>query len=150
MFDLREGLCALKACKEASDLPVIVSIAFRTEARGGRTLMGASAADCAEQLSEAGADAIGANCGDIDPSQMAELVGVLHGATDRPILAEPNAGRPKLIDGQTQFDMAPVPFAVGIGECLDAGATIVGGCCGTTPDHISAVAELIERRAARN
>ena len=112
--------------------------------------MGASAADCARQLTDAGADAIGANCGDIDPSQMAEIIGRIRKETDLPILAEPNAGKPKLIDGQTQFDMDPIAFAVGIGECLDAGATIVGGCCGTTPDHIKAVAELIQRRAAAN
>ena len=146
MFDLREALCALKACKERTDLPVIVGIAFKTEDRGGRTIMGASAADCAQKLTEAGADVLGANCGDIDPSQMAEIIGLLRKETDLPILAEPNAGKPKLVDGETKFDMGPIPFAVGVGECLDAGATIVGGCCGTTPDHIRAVSELIQRR----
>ena len=150
MFDLREALCALRACKQKTDLPVIVGIAYKTEEREGRTMMGASAADCAQKLTDSGADVIGANCGDVDPTQMARIIDLMRKETDLPILAEPNAGKPKLIDGQTWFDMEPVPFAAGVGQCLDAGATIIGGCCGTTPDHIRAVADLIQRRADRN
>ena len=65
-------------------------------------------------------------------------------ATDLPLVAQPNAGRPKLVDGRTAFEMAPGPFAEGIAACIDAGARIVGGCCGTTPEHIRAVHELIK------
>ena len=74
MFDLREAKCALRACKENFSLPVIVSIAFSSESKGGRTMMGDSAEKCAKGLTEWGADVIGANCGEIDPAQMAVIV----------------------------------------------------------------------------
>ena len=143
MFDLPEAICALRACKDKLSLPVIVSIAFATEAKGGRTMMGNSAEQCAKSLTDAGADVIGANCGDIDPAQMAVVVSELKSATSLPVLAQPNAGKPKLVDNETVFDMGPEAFAQGITECLHAGASIVGGCCGTTPEHIRAVAGLL-------
>jgi 5-methyltetrahydrofolate--homocysteine methyltransferase len=114
VFDLREALCILRACKAVSSLPVIVSIAFNTEQNGGRTIMGNSAKDCASSLANEGADALGANCGSIDPLQMAETVSLLSAATKVPIVAEPNAGKPKLINGKTIFDMDPDAFALGL------------------------------------
>ncbi len=144
MFDLREAICALRACKDKLSLPVIVSIAFATEAKGGRTMMGNSAEQCAKSLTNAGADVIGANCGDIDPAQMAVVVSLLKPATPLPVLAQPNADKPKLVGNETVFEMAPAPFAEGITECLRAGARLVGGCCGTTPEHIRAVAGLLD------
>lgn len=146
MFDLREALCALRACKDNFSLAAIVSIAFATEQKGGRTMMGNSAEDCAKGLAEAGADVIGANCGDLDPAQMAVVVSELKSATTVPILAQPNAGRPMLVGDKTVFEMAAASFAAGIAKCIDAGATIVGGCCGTTPEHIRAVADLLKNR----
>ena len=143
MFDLREALCALRACKESFSLPVIASIAFSTETNGGRTMMGDSAEECAGRLAEAGADVVGANCGDIDPHQMAAIVSVLRSATSLPVLAQPNAGIPRLVGGQTVFDMTPDAFAQGMAECVASGARIVGGCCGTSPAHIRAVAEML-------
>ncbi|MHC4706658.1 MAG: homocysteine S-methyltransferase family protein, partial [Planctomycetota bacterium] len=107
------------------------------------TMMGDSAEECAKKLTEAGADAVGANCGDLGPVQMAEVVAVLKSATSLPILAQPNAGRPKLVDDKTVFEMKPADFARGIAECLRAGARIVGGCCGTTPEHIRDVAAMM-------
>jgi len=145
VFDLREALCALRACRENFSLPVIASIAFATDEKGGRTIMGDSAEQCAKRLTDAGADVIGANCGDIDPAQMAVVVSELKSATSLPVLAQPNAGKPKLVDNETVFDMGPDVFAQGIRECLRAGASIVGGCCGTTPEHIRAVAGLINK-----
>ena len=143
MIDLREALCAVRACKESFSLPVIASIAFATETKGARTVMGDSAEDCAAKLVEAGADVIGANCGDLAPAAMAEVVSLLDSATTLPILAQPNAGLPQLIEDKTVFDMAPADFAEGIAKCIDAGARIVGGCCGTTPEHIRAVVAII-------
>jgi 5-methyltetrahydrofolate--homocysteine methyltransferase len=142
MFDLREAMCALRACKDKFSLPVIVSIAFSTETKGGRTMMGNSAQQCAKDLTDGGADVIGANCGQIDPAQMAVIVSELKSVTSLPILAQPNAGKPQLIDDKTVFNMGPDDFAKGIEECLSAGAKIIGGCCGTTPEHIRAVAAL--------
>jgi len=146
MFDLREALCALRACKDNFSLAVIASIAFATKEKGGRTMMGNSAEDCAKSLTDAGADVIGANCGDLDPAQMAVVVSMLKSATTVSILAQPNAGKPKLIDDKTIFEMATTPFAEGIAKCLQAGARIVGGCCGTTPEHIRAVAKMLSNK----
>ena len=146
VFDLREAICALRACKDSCSLPVIVSTTFTTQEKGGRTMMGDSAQQCATSLTEAGADAIGANCGDLDPSQMAVVVAQLSKATTLPVLAQPNAGKPRLVGDRTVFDMLPTAFATGIADCLQAGAKLVGGCCGTTPEHIRAVADLLRRR----
>ena len=146
VFDLREALCALRACKENFSLPVIVSIAFMTEEKGGRTMMGDSAEQCAESLTEAGADVIGANCGQLDPVQMANVVSILKSATRLPVLVQPNAGKPKLVGDKTVFEMAPAQFADGIAECIRAGARFVGGCCGTSPEHIRAVAEMLKKQ----
>jgi len=146
MFDLQEALCALRACKDEFSLPVIVSMAFNTETKGGRTIMGNSAEECATKLTDSGADVIGANCGDLNPSQMAVVVSILRSATSLPILAQPNAGKPKLVNNRTLFDMDPKDFATGIAKCLDAGAHLVGGCCGTTPEHIRTLANLLNER----
>lgn len=143
MFDLRETLCALRACKEAANLPVITSMAFYTDKNGGRTIMGDSAQDCAQAITEAGACAVGANCGSLDPFQMAEVVSRMREVTSLPILAQPNAGKPRLVGNRSVFDLSPTDFAAGIYQCLQAGARLVGGCCGTSPAHIMAIAELL-------
>jgi 5-methyltetrahydrofolate--homocysteine methyltransferase len=141
MFDLREALCALRACKKAADLPILVSMAFSTPARGGRTIMGNSARDCAAALADAGATVVGSNCGDLDPLQQAEIVAAMHAACSLPILVEPNAGKPHLLAGETHFEMTPEDFVTGMQRCIDAGARLVGGCCGTSPAHIRLLAE---------
>jgi 5-methyltetrahydrofolate--homocysteine methyltransferase len=145
MFDLREALCALRAAKEVVDFPVITSITFNTLKNGGRTIMGNSARDCAQALTEAGACAIGANCGSLDPFQMAEIVSKMREATLLPVLAQPNAGKPRLVENRTVFDMSPSDFAAGIYECMQAGARLLGGCCGTSPGHIRAMVALIRK-----
>jgi 5-methyltetrahydrofolate--homocysteine methyltransferase len=143
MISLQETLCALRACKAVADLPVIASLSFATTKRGGRTTMGDAAEKCAQALTEAGADAIGTNCGDLTPMEMAEVVATLKGATSLPIAAQPNAGKPRLEGDQTIFDMGPKEFAQGISVCIEAGATLVGGCCGTSPAHIKAVVNTL-------
>ena len=143
VFDLHEALCAVKACREVSSLPILATISFNTSEQGGRTLMGNTAADCAQQLEHAGVDALGANCGSIDPYQMAEIVRFCAGVTSLPIVAQPNAGIPRLEQGKTVFDMDVVEFARGIKRCIINGARLVGGCCGTTPDHIRAIRNIL-------
>lgn len=139
MFDLGETLCAIRSCRSVSDIPILVSMTFTTTANGGRTMMGNSAADCATAFAEAGVTVVGTNCGDLSPEEMAVVVGFYREVTDLPILVEPNAGKPKLVGDETVYDMEPDAFADGIGACMDAGATIIGGCCGTTPEHITAL-----------
>ena len=143
LFDLAEALCAVKACRAVSTLPVCATIAFSTAKQGGRTVMGNSALDCARQLEDAGVQALGTNCGDIDPFQMADILGVFSEATSLPIIAQPNAGKPRLEQGKTVFDMGPDEFAAGIERCIAHGSRLVGGCCGTTPDHIRAVRRIL-------
>jgi len=109
-------------------------------------MIGDSSEDCARELTQAGADAIGANCGSIDPAQMAAIVAALTAATNLPVLAQPNAGRPKLAGERTVFEMEPAAFAEGVAECLLAGARLVGGCCGTTARHIRALADVLSKR----
>ncbi|MGM0445863.1 MAG: homocysteine S-methyltransferase family protein [Bacillota bacterium] len=146
MVDLREAICALKACKEVSDLPVIVSISFDTLKKGGRTVMGNSVKECVQNLEENEADIIGTNCGSLSPIQIAEVVTIMREKTDLPIMVKPNAGQPKLKNDNTVYDMTPEEFTKGILACIDQGASIVGGCCGTTPEHIEYLSKkLLEK-----
>lgn len=145
VIDLREALCALCALREVSDLPVLVSIAFNTVNNGGRTVMGNSAGDCARALTEAGADAVGANCGSLTPSEIAQIIALMRGETDLPLIAQPNAGRARLVEKRLVFDMPPADFAAGLLECAEAGARLLGGCCGTSPAHIQALLQSLGR-----
>jgi 5-methyltetrahydrofolate--homocysteine methyltransferase len=143
VFDLNEALCAVRACREVSELPVLATMAFNTASKGGRTLMGNSARQCAQALSDAGCTAVGANCGSLDPFQMAEIVALMKEATPLPILAQPNAGLPRVEQWQTVYSMSPADFMEGISQCILAGARLVGGCCGTSPAHIHTIAERL-------
>ena len=145
MFDLREAVLAVRAAREACDLPIFASVSFNTADNEGRTVMGNTAKQCAEALTEAGAVAMGANCGSVDPFEMARLVAMFREATDIPIIAQPNAGKGSMVDGELVFDMTPADFARGVQECVKAGARFVGGCCGTSPAHIQAMVELVGR-----
>jgi 5-methyltetrahydrofolate--homocysteine methyltransferase len=142
-MDLREALCALRACREVSPLPVFVTLSFQTLRDGGRTAMGSSAGQAAEALTRAGAAAIGSNCGDLDPFETAALIALLREKTDLPLVAQPNAGKPRMVAGATVFDMGPDRFAEGLARCVESGAHLVGGCCGTTPAHIAAAARML-------
>ena len=142
--DLREAACALKACKDLADLPVLVSLSFTSADNGGYTMMGNSVEETAKIAEENGATAVGANCGELDPEKMAELVSLFKKSTSLPVIIQPNAGKPVLNDnGSTTFNMGPQEFADELMRCIDNGATLIGGCCGTTPEHIRAIAQRI-------
>ncbi len=145
MFDIEESLLAVQACREAAEnLPILASMTFSTLSRGGRTIMGNKAADCANRLAVAGVSVVGANCGDLTPEEMAEIVKEMKGA-GIPIMVKPNAGKPRLEGTETLYDMPPEVFAQGVMACLEAGAQMAGGCCGTTPEHIAAIREQLAR-----
>jgi 5-methyltetrahydrofolate--homocysteine methyltransferase len=145
MIDLREAVIAVKACREAFDIPVIASMSFDTLKNGiGRTVMGNKAADCAKALADAGAFAVGANCGSLDPYQVAEIVAEMKKAVIVPIIAQPNAGRPRLENKKVFYDMTPEEYAKGLMICVEAGAKLIGGCCGTSPAHIKAAADMLK------
>jgi 5-methyltetrahydrofolate--homocysteine methyltransferase len=145
MMDLREALCAVRACGAVVALPVLCTLAFRTSHHGGHTMMGNGAEESARALVDAGAAAVGANCGEIDPVEMAEVIAIMKKAVAVPLVAQPNAGRPRMVEGKTTFDMTPAEFARGVATCLQAGATLVGGCCGTSPAHLREVAKLLNK-----
>jgi 5-methyltetrahydrofolate--homocysteine methyltransferase len=146
MIDLKETLIAIRACKEAAGLPVLVTMSFNMIRNEGRTVMGNKARDCAKALTDAGAFAIGANCGGITPLQMAEIAVSIKEVSSLPLITQPNAGIPQISNGQTIFNMPPADFVTGIQQCIKSGAKLVGGCCGTSPAHIRAVAEMLGKK----
>ncbi len=137
MSDLTEALLALKAARTVCDLPVFVSLTFSPGQRGYRTLMGVDVSQAAAALAKAGAAVMGCNCGTgIDDA--IHIVREIAVSWKGPVLAEPNAGLPQLIDGKTSYQETPEKMAARLPELIGAGAVFVGGCCGTTPDHIRA------------
>lgn len=143
MTDLREAVCAVKAARAISDLPIIVTLSFASTEKGGRTIMGNTVSEVAEVLEKHEADVLGANCGDLAPLEMARIAAIYKEHTSLPVLIQPNAGMPKLIDDQTVYDMSPEEFAKGVMKCINSGASLVGGCCGTTLEHLEAVIQQV-------
>ena len=140
MMSLQETRAALIAAKEVCDLPVMVTMTFESD---GRTLYGTDAVTAAVVLESLGADAVGANCS-TGPDKMVEIVRKMAEVTSVPILAKPNAGLPSLDkDGRTVYDMDASTFGEYMKTLVQAGASIVGGCCGTTPEHIKALVEAV-------
>lgn len=136
--DLDQARTALAAAK-ATGLPVVASMAF---VEGGRTAAGFTVEEVAAGLTAAGADALGANCG-AGPLELLRIVKRLAAATMLPISAYPNSGFPEFVDGRRIYRCTPDYFAGMAEEMVAAGATLTGGCCGTTPDHIRAVASRL-------
>lgn len=141
-FDLCEASAAVKGALSASDLPVICSFSFD---RGTRTMMGVSPKQFADEMNTSGISVIGINCGkSLDDNHLA--LKELADATELPIWFKPNAGLPKLDEnGQPFYDISPEKMADYVGGWIDAGAMIVGGCCGTSPDHLKAIAGEVDR-----
>lgn len=139
MMSLAEARAALIAAKETCDLPVIVSMTYNED---GRTLYGTNPETAVVVLQSLGADAIGINCS-TGPAEMVPLVEQMKRYANIPILAKPNAGMPELIDGETVYAMTPEEFAEHGRKLVEAGTGIVGGCCGTTPAHITALAQTV-------
>ena len=111
-------------------------------------MTGATPEQATQELAEAGADVIGANCG----TGIAGYVAVcqrIHAATDRPVWIKPNAGVPEMIEGESRYRTTPEVFAGFVPALLQAGATFVGGCCGTTPEFIRALNETLRRWGRR-
>ena len=133
MTDLQEARAALIAAKENSDLPVLVTMSFD---ESGRTFTGCTAASMAATLTGLGADAIGLNCS-LGPKQLLTILRELCAATNLPIIAKPNAGLPDPVDGH--YDLSPADFAEAMAEAINAGVSVVGGCCGTNPEYIRAL-----------
>lgn len=140
MMSLQESRAAVIAIREVSDLPIMVSLTYNED---GRTLFGTTPEVAVVVLQSLGADVIGVNCS-TGPAEMAPLVAKMAEYATIPILAKPNNGFPELIDGKTIYRTTPEEFAQAGVSLVEAGAAIVGGCCGTTPAHIRALAGLVK------
>ena len=138
MGDTRELKAAVLAAKLNSTLPVYASVALD---ESGKLLTGASVECVATLLESLGVDAYGFNCG-LGPDKMLPFVERLAKVSTKPIIVKANAGMPKIVDGKTVFTVGPDEFASYAAKLVEAGASIVGGCCGTTPAHIKAVVSL--------
>ncbi len=138
MMDLQEARAALIAIKESCDLPVMVTLTFE----GQSTLMGSDPLSALVTLQSLGADAVGCNCSG-GPAEMVDIVKQMKPYAKVPLIAKPNAGKPRLKNGVTIFDMDSESFSSYTEELVEAGVNALGGCCGTTPDYIRRVKEII-------
>ena len=141
MTDLYEMKAALLAVKENTHLPVLVTMSVE---KSGRTFTGCTLASMARTLEGLGADAVGLNCS-VGPDLMAPMIRELCANTRLPVVCKPNAGLPDPADGH--YNMGPEAFARAMLDCLAAGASVLGGCCGTTPEHIRALVAALEGKA---
>jgi len=142
MIDIQETRAALLAVKELSDIFTMTSLTFEKD---GHTLGGTPPESAVITLQSLGADAVGCNCS-AGPEQMAEIIAAMKPLATVPLLAKPNAGMPRLEGSKTVFDMDAKTFATCAGKLAAAGANLLGGCCGTTPDHIAALSAKVGSR----
>ena len=137
MIDLQEALLALRAARETG-LPVMVTLTFEETPRGFFTVMGADIPSSARALAEGGAAAVGTNCG-VGPETMIEMVRTFRAQTSLPILVQPNAGLPVVRASGVHYPQTAEDMARHVRPFVETGATIIGGCCGTTPGHVAAL-----------
>lgn len=145
MMSLQETRAAVIAAKEVSDLPILATLSFEGD---GRTLYGTDPETAAIVLEGLGVDAVGVNCS-VGPDHMVDIIRTMYNAVSIPVIAKPNAGMPKINgEGQTEYSMNADEFATCCKLLAEAGASILGGCCGTTPDHIKALADMCSKLKA--
>lgn len=143
MSDLQEAKIAVEAAR-ATGLPVVACMVFDSGKDKDRTIMGVTPEQAASELETAGADVIGANCGR-GIAGLALICTRLRAGTDKPIWLKPNAGLPEIVNGKAHYKTTPDEFAQATLELVDAGASFIGGCCGTSPEFISAICRVLGR-----
>lgn len=145
MTDLAEAELAVRAARAAApSLPIVATMSFEATKRGYFTVMGATPAKAAGRLAAAGANVVGANCG--DGAAMAGIARELRANGPLPVAVRPNAGLPALVDGALEWPESPEVMAARVPELLAAGVALVGGCCGTTPEHVRALHAILAAR----
>jgi 5-methyltetrahydrofolate--homocysteine methyltransferase len=148
MTALDEACLAVKAARSLGDFPVIATMTFDNTKVGYRTMMGVDIPTGVQGLLDGGADVVGSNCGNgID--DFISIVREIRTVTDRPVLAQANAGLPELVDRKTVYHESAEEMAGKLPGLLDAGAALVGGCCGTTPETIRLFADVIALRQGK-
>ncbi len=150
MTDLTEATLAVRAARAvAPDLPVMATMTFDKTRRGFFTVMGVSIEQAVRGLTDAGADILGSNCGN-GIQVMVEIAREFRARTDRPIAIQSNAGLPEQRGGVIVYPEEPEFMAAHARTLLDLGVTLIGGCCGTTPDHIRAIRKMVDGWGAGN
>jgi len=142
MADLNEARAGIEAAKTATGCIVFASMTFNPDKKGYRTMMGVDPKSAARSLEEYGADVIGVNCG-AGPEDMTKVLAEMAEATSKPLFAKPNAGLPRLEGDKTVFPENPAGMAKKMEPLLGLGIRILGGCCGTTPEHLREIAKLV-------
>jgi 5-methyltetrahydrofolate--homocysteine methyltransferase len=145
----QEAVAAVRACKAVADLPVMATMFFQYEELHDRdrTMWGESPQDVARNLLAAGADIVGMNCGR-GPDRAVVIIREMRAITDRPLVAYPNAGLPITEGDRVRYELGPDEMARDYPALLDAGCDVVGACCGSNPDHIRRIAEVVRSRRA--
>ena len=142
-YDLNEALCALRAARINCPLPVFVTMTFEKFPRGFFTIMGNSVTLCVETLAKEGVPVAGANC-TVDSADMADIIETMRGLTPLPLIAQANAGKATLSSqGEVQYSQGLEEYVRFIPQIINNGANLIGGCCGTGPDYIRRMAEII-------
>jgi 5-methyltetrahydrofolate--homocysteine methyltransferase len=142
-----EALAAIRACKEATGLPVMATMFFMYEELHDRdrTMWGESPAEVAQKLLAGGADAVGMNCGR-GPDRAIVIIREMRAVTDAPLVAYPNAGLPITTGDHVTYELGPEAMARDYPALLEAGCTVAGSCCGSTPEHIRLIADVVRSR----
>jgi methionine synthase I (cobalamin-dependent) len=135
MYSLEETLAALRGVKSLGNVWVVASLTYNRTPKGFFTMMGDGVLKAAEALEDAGADAVGSNCS-LGSAEMIELTAAIRAATRKPLLIQPNAGKPLAVDGAVVYQQTAAEFGAAGLRIKAAGADMIGGCCGTTPDFI--------------
>ena len=146
MTDLEEAIQAIKAAKEHTKCEVFCTMTFdKTVDNEFKSMMGVSPTDMVNQIIDAGAELIGANCGNGIKDMVSIVEEIRSSNQSIPVLIHANAGMPEYRDGKTVFPESPEEMADVAGKLISAGANIIGGCCGTTPAHITKIAEVVKK-----
>ena len=149
MIDLPEAKLAVRAIRDVSPtIPVTAAMTFDATPRGFFTVMGVSIEQAATALAEAGADIVGSNCGN-GIENMIRIAADFRKSTDLPLIIQSNAGLPRTIDGKLVYDETPAFMADKARGLLDLGVLVIGGCCGTTPEHIAAFRKIVDSARSR-
>jgi 5-methyltetrahydrofolate--homocysteine methyltransferase len=151
MTDLHEARLAVRAARDvSSSVPIAATMTFDSTPRGFRTIMGVDIGKAAEELAQEGADLVGSNCGN-GIEKMVQIAAEFKNHTQIPLIIQANAGIPELRKGRPVYRETPEFMAGWCGELLSLGVSVIGGCCGTTPDHIGAFRRIADQhnRSAR-
>lgn len=143
MISAEECEIAVRACEKIGGLPIIALMSFEEPVNDKfRTVMG-DGVDCFRRMVDSGASVVGSNCGALDAGGMADLMPQIISAVKAPVIVEANAGKPVLSGENITYPYSPTEMLAGVETLLQAGVSILGGCCGTTPDHIQMMSEAI-------